>query len=550
MRKKSIHYKLLLSFIAVTLLTLPMSLYTITATNQIKNEFSNLIDFSFPRLQALLEMKIAMLRITSLINNLNNEIEMATVNENTPTKIGATKDQLLAYLGEIDEWQKVYQKHLKNDSETKLNLQELSELRDAVVLAALDNFSAKEKKLDFKKQMVLKAKLNEAQSNLDRFIKTAIITESEALNENKNQVLSATKKIFEITLLLNITIIFIGIIMSLFLANLISRPIINLKKFASNITQDNLDQRALISTHDEIGELTASLNNMLEKLSQAKTELIKTSHAAGMAEVATGILHNVGNVLNSINISSSIISETVRSSKLPELKKINDMLNSNKENLLDYLQNDKRGKLIIPYLQLLMSHLELEHDNVKAELSQLTIQVQHIKHVIAMQQSHHRSKGVIETLSIIELIEMAYAINVSKIMQTDIEFVRDYIELPPIQSVRAQIEQILINLIKNAIEALLESNNPNKKIIIKLKRLVDHIHVCITDNGIGIAKENLSKIFSFGFTTKQDGHGYGIHTSALLAKELGGKLMVSSDGLQKGATFILEIPSHSVIKSE
>ena len=62
------------------------------------------------------------------------------------------------------------------------------------------------------------------------------------------------------------------------------------------------------------------------------------------------------------------------------------------------------------------------------------------------------------------------------------------------------------------------------------------------DNGIGIPADNLTRIFGHGFTTRKEGHGFGLHSGALAAKELGGALTVESDGPGKGATFTLEFP--------
>ncbi len=538
----SLRYKLLLGFILVTLLTLPVSLYTISATNQIKNNFTDIVDYSFPRLQALLEMQMATRRVTSFINNFNNEIAMMSSNENTPTKIGATKDQMLAYLGEIEEWQRVYKEKISYGKKSLLNLNELTRLRDIVVLSALDNFNAKEKNLSQEKQILLRKSLDIAQNNLERFIKFSIITETDFLNKEKKEAIQGTQKIFWITLLLNMLIILIAVIISFILTILITRPIIKLKNFSGSITQENLNNRFPIITNDEIGELAKSINSMLENLLQAKTQLIATSRTAGIAEIATSILHNVGNVLNSINVSAAMMLEVVRNSKSVELKKINELLDQHKDNVSEYLESDERGKLIIPYLIALSKELAIENNTVKTELTRLATNLEHVNNIIAMQQPYGRSKGLVEPILLAELINTTCMISENRIRQLGIELNRDFEEILPISSVKAKLQQILINLIKNSIEAVADNSVTDKKIIIRLKKNNNKVQVFIIDNGRGIEEKNLTKIFTFGFTTKSNGHGYGLHNSALLAKELGGKLTVSSEGLGKGATFILEIP--------
>ena len=68
------------------------------------------------------------------------------------------------------------------------------------------------------------------------------------------------------------------------------------------------------------------------------------------------------------------------------------------------------------------------------------------------------------------------------------------------------------------------------------------MQIAVIDTGIGISPENLTRIFAHGFTTRKDGHGFGLHSGALAAKELGGKLSVESAGLGQGASFVLDLP--------
>lgn len=77
---------------------------------------------------------------------------------------------------------------------------------------------------------------------------------------------------------------------------------------------------------------------------------------------------------------------------------------------------------------------------------------------------------------------------------------------------------------------------------IRVSRQDETARITVSDNGVGIAVENLTRIFAHGFTTKKNGHGFGLHSSALAAKELGGSLRASSEGPDRGATFILELP--------
>ncbi len=105
------------------------------------------------------------------------------------------------------------------------------------------------------------------------------------------------------------------------------------------------------------------------------------------------------------------------------------------------------------------------------------------------------------------------------------------------------IEQILVNLIRNAKYAVAHSSSPIKRVIVSILSPADKwVQIQIQDNGVGIAPENLNRIFAHGFTTKQVGHGFGRHSSALAAKEMGGALHAHSDGLGHGTLFTLELP--------
>lgn len=538
----SIRYKLLLGFIALTLLIIPVSIYTIRANNEIKNNLIMLADVFYPRLQALLEMKMTALRVTSFINNFNKEIESTPINENTPTKLGATKDKLLAYLGDIDDWQKKYAENSFGSEQGALNLQKLSELHDKVILMALASFATHEKNANRATQNKYQEELSQAQQNLDDFISSAVTLETNSLAQKKESILSMTKKVMWITFLINLLAIITAILISLILSTLISSPIIRLKNFASKVTQQNLEQRIDINSKDEIGELATSINTMLENLLQTKMHLMDASRDAGMAEVATSILHNIGNVLNSVNISANILYDLVEHSKSADLHKVNMILLDHQNVLGAFFSNDTKGKHVLPYLQSLATQLSEEQSIVKKELRGLINNLQHINNIVAMQQSYAKTIGVIELISIPELIKTICIMNKNIIVQSSVTIEYDFIELLPVKSIKAKIQQILINLIVNAIDAV-EENNPDNKIIkIKLRQTKETVEIAIIDNGIGIDPENLSRIFTFGFTTKEKGHGYGMHNSALQAKELGGSLSIHSEGTGKGVTVILQLP--------
>ncbi len=286
----------------------------------------------------------------------------------------------------------------------------------------------------------------------------------------------------------------------------------------------------------------AERKKMETRVEKTHKELLSASRQAGMAEVATSVLHNVGNVLNSVNISSAIVAEKIRNSKVANLSKAVSLLQANAGNLAEFLDKDPKGKQLPSYLGNLADHLSTERDGLLEELTSLSDNVEHIKEIVAMQQNYACVSGVIETLPVADLVEDALRMNVAALERHRVEIVREYASVPSIMVDKHKVLQILVNLLRNAKYACDESNSPAKKITLRITGGEDRVRIAVIDNGIGISKENFTRIFSHGFTTKKDGHGFGLHSGALAAKEMGGALLVHSDGVGCGAAFTLELP--------
>ena len=280
-----------------------------------------------------------------------------------------------------------------------------------------------------------------------------------------------------------------------------------------------------------------------EELDRLNRNLVDASRRAGMAEVATGILHNVGNVLNSVNVSCNIVLDRIQHSGVTNLPKLAAMLEAQGGNLVEFLTHDPKGREIPGYLCALAPVLVEEQAQALAELRALREKIDHIKEIVAMQQTYARRSGIIETLSIVELVEDALTLNAGALGRHDIAVVREFDPVPPIATDRHKILQILHNLIRNAKYACDEGGREPKIITVRVFiSTTDRIGVQIIDNGVGIPSENLGKIFTHGFTTRKEGHGFGLHSGALAASEIGGTLAGESAGPGKGATFTLELP--------
>jgi C4-dicarboxylate-specific signal transduction histidine kinase len=306
--------------------------------------------------------------------------------------------------------------------------------------------------------------------------------------------------------------------------------------------KENLEHRVLERTH-ELEEQVRAKEEAYGQLAEAQQRLMDVSRQAGMAEVATGVLHNVGNVLNSVNVSANIIASKVRESRIAHVTSVAGMLQEHSGELPDFLKRDTKGQRVVPYLAKLGSHLEEERQIMLRELELLTGHIAHIKEIVATQQNYAKVSGLIEVISLPDLVEDAIRIVEPGLASDGIHLERDHEAVPPVAVDKHSVLQILLNLLRNAKQAVKDSDHHEKRIRVRIRRWgEDRIRIVVEDTGVGLAPENLTRVFSHGFTTKRDGHGFGLHSGANAARQLGGTLWAESDGLGRGATFTLELP--------
>jgi PAS domain S-box-containing protein len=279
-----------------------------------------------------------------------------------------------------------------------------------------------------------------------------------------------------------------------------------------------------------------------EELERVHKQLMIASRQAGMAEVATNVLHNVGNILNSVNISASLVTERVKTSKAPGVSRVAALLQEKGSAVGDFLANDERGKRLPEYLTSLGEQLMSDQKMALEELASLRDNLEHIKDTVAMQQSYAKLCGVTETVAVVDLVEDSLRLNAGAFVRHGVTLRREFNEVPPITVDKHKVLQILVNLVRNAKYACDESGRSDKLLTLRIESAPGGVRICVIDNGVGIPAENMSRLFTHGFTTRVDGHGFGLHSGALAAQELGGSLRVMSDGPGLGATFILELP--------
>jgi PAS domain S-box-containing protein len=298
----------------------------------------------------------------------------------------------------------------------------------------------------------------------------------------------------------------------------------------------------VIGTFGISQDVTAA-KEMEEALEKANKETRDASRLAGMAEVATGVLHNVGNVLNSLNVSATVIASGLRQSKSESLAKVSALVREHTGDLGEFLSQDPKGRLIPEFLESLSRHASEERARLLQEIDSLQGNIDHIKEIVSMQQAYATMVGIIEPLDPVTLMEDSLRMNASALVRHDVSVVRDFQKVPAISAERGKVLQILINLIRNAKYALDEGRLSGKVITLRIAPgAPGTVRLIVQDNGVGIPAENLTRLFGHGFTTRAHGHGFGLHSSALAAGELHGSIHAESDGVGMGAAFILELP--------
>jgi two-component system, NtrC family, sensor kinase len=271
---------------------------------------------------------------------------------------------------------------------------------------------------------------------------------------------------------------------------------------------------------------------------------MEASRRAGMAEIATNVLHDVGHILNSVTVSAGLLQSTLAASRSQGLRMAIRLLNGHAGDLGDFLLHDPQGKLLPSYLDTISQALLREQQALGDELRNLTRSIDHIRDVIATQQGHAGAASCDEPGRLADLVEDALRINAQVLERDRIGVIREFATLPAVRLDRSRVVQILVNLIGNARDALARVPPEARRLTVRIgPAAAGRLQISVKDEGEGIPPENLTRIFAHGFTTRKHGHGFGLHSCAAAAAQMGGALTVHSDGPGRGATFTLELPA-------
>ncbi|WP_257460205.1 sensor histidine kinase [Archangium lipolyticum] len=298
---------------------------------------------------------------------------------------------------------------------------------------------------------------------------------------------------------------------------------------------------------EELRQANEGLEHRVEErtreLKEVHQRLVDSARRAGMAEIATNVLHNVGNVLNSVYTSTQVAKERLGRARFEQVGRVAGLLQSNQDDLATFLSRDERGRHILPFLDKLGQHLVEERQGILSLLDDVSRYTEHIGDIVKVQQDYARTPRMHEPVLLPELVEDALRINSAGLTQHHVRVEKHLAALPPVLTDKHKALMILVNLISNARYALDAVSPDERRLTVRLEtHAAERFRLEVRDNGMGIEPEMLTRIFQYGFTTREEGHGFGLHSSALAAQELGGSLTAHSDGPGRGATFTLELP--------
>lgn len=322
-------------------------------------------------------------------------------------------------------------------------------------------------------------------------------------------------------------------------------PIARLTAHAVQVGEsDDLRARLGSTRRDEIGALAREFDSMVDRLAESRAKLVDLARQGGRSEVATSVLHNVGNVLNSVNVSKDLLQQRLLGVDEGLLDKLSGLLARHEHDLADFIARDPAGRNLPRFLTALVDQIGRGQRAANDECAQLGQSIDHLRALVTAQQDYAGHAGVAEFTSMAELVEQAIRVASARESGLSIRFERD-IEagLPELQVQRHRVLEVLVNLLCNACDAVEAARPSEPRVVVRLRRpAVDSVRIVVEDNGVGIAADVRTKLFQHGFTTKPGGHGFGLHASAIVMRELGGQLSFDSDGVGRGARFTIDVP--------
>lgn len=391
------------------------------------------------------------------------------------------------------------------------------------------------------------------------------------LVEPQSSAFTVVTRSTKTSLLLAMLILAASVWLASLVGRVMSRPIGKLKQTATAMVAGDLNRYAdprgseeTATLAEAFNSMTAQLRRVIEdlqdsnrnledkvrertaRLRRTQRGLIDGAHSSGMAEIATSVLHNIGNILNTLNVSVETGRHLLGRSQeggLTKLRHLSALMARTRPQ--DFLEDRQDWEKMQQYLEKLLVLLDQENRSLSAELDIVHQQARLIHKSLTAQSAYVRDASYSETLDINEVINDILMADTRLEEQFKVHIHREFVAMPPMRGVRSKLSYAFLCLVENACEAMAHLPPEERRLIIKTSLHQQELHVSVRDNGIGIAPERLQSIFQYGATTKSDGNGFGLHSCANAMREMGGRVLVHSEGEGYGATFTLAIEAEA-----
>ncbi len=328
------------------------------------------------------------------------------------------------------------------------------------------------------------------------------------------------------------------------LEGMVVKPLARLTAHATRVGRsDNLAARLSMSRTDEIGVLANEFDRMVRHLAESRARLLEAAHRAGMAEIATNVLHNVGNAINTVGVSAELLGERAAQSRVESLGRVAALIKEHRDGIAAFLSEDEQGRKLVEYLPRLSETLAAERADLVRELGEMRDKVRHIRDIIESQQSIAAGPRWATEEDLGGVIREAIRLHDDLLRQRGVATMVHADGLPRVTVSRVKLLQVLENLIRNAVEAMTETAVADRRLTVRATAQgPDRVRIEISDTGVGFEPAERSRLFCPGYTTRPGGHGFGLHYCANAMTEMGGRVDARSDGRGRGATFILDLP--------
>ena len=304
----------------------------------------------------------------------------------------------------------------------------------------------------------------------------------------------------------------------------------------------DLTRRLDLARTDEIGVLARELDRMVARVAESRTQLVDQSFQAGFAELAKGVLHNLGNAMTPIGVRLASLREQLRAAPAADAEQAVAELQAG-------AADPQRGADLEQFLRLACRQLAGTVRSAQADVELMTRQASAIQTALTEQLHSARNEHVIEPVRLTELVAQSLEIVPDSCRQRlAVDTDDNFRKLGVVRVARTVLRLILQNLIINAAEAVRDAGKERGvlQVSAEITREAERqqLHLQLKDDGVGIAAQNLERVFEKGFSTKspQTNHGIGLHWCANAINALGGRIWAVSEGPGRGASMHLLVP--------